>query len=189
LFICRCTLSLSLWHLGPIGPLGPLGPLGSSRLLSGSSLVTLFTLVPLPHRLLSHRSSTTTTTTTTTTRSAPFGAFSAVSARPCITPFFFSHLASLFSLVALPLSPLDAFLRICARECTSHAPKSPRGPPRAHGPAVFDSLHAHAAASVRTAPRRWYGALVTCLPFHAAHQRISRFILVSLPLHARFFFF
>ena len=65
----------------------------------------------------------------------------------------FSHLASLFSLVALSLSPLGAFLLFRARECARHVPKSPCGPPRAHGPTVFDSLHAHAAPSVRTAPR------------------------------------
>jgi len=98
-------------------------------------------------------------------------ALSAISARLRMTPFFFSHLPSLLSL-PLSLPPLVAFLRLCARECASHATKSPRGPPRAHGPTVFDSLHAHAAPSVRTAPRRWYGALVTCLPFHAAHKRI-----------------
>jgi hypothetical protein len=89
----------------------PLGPLGSS----------------LPLRLLSHRSSTT-TTTAATTRSAPSDAGSGPSLRSprsprgSSTPFFFSHLASLFSLVALSLSPLGAFLLFRARR---H-----RGPPQ-----------------------------------------------------------
>jgi hypothetical protein len=49
-------------------------------------------------------------------------AFAAISARLRMTPFFFSHLASLFSLVAL--SPSGSFLRICARV------RRHRGPPQ-----------------------------------------------------------
>ena len=145
-FICSCTL-----YAASRGLSGLSAPLGSSRLLSDRLLYYYYYAKCAIWR--------------------GARAFSAISARLRMTPFFFSHLPSLLSL-PLSLPPLVAFLRLCARECASHATKSPRGPPRAHGPTVFDSLHAHAAPSVRTAPRRWYGALVTCLPFHAAHKRI-----------------